>query len=160
MTDQAIKTLIAQGIAAAKAGSKVAEQATAEIQNDARDAGLKSALEEGNRTATQWKQRIDAAAQEVGGVEEIPNEILEAHYQVSKKIRQEAKDDQSRDLGIITAGQLALHYWIAAFGTLKAYAGQVGLTQTEQDMDASLKEAKQADEAHTELASKIMKTSA
>lgn len=160
MTDQAIKTLIAQGIAAAKAGSKVAEQATAEIQNDARDPDLKSALEEGNRTSKQWKQRIDAAAKEVGGVEEIPNEILEAHYRVSKKIRQEAKDDQSRDLGIIAAGQLALHYWIAAFGTLKAYAGQVGFTQVEQNMDACVSEAKQADEAHTQIAAKIIKASA
>ena len=82
--------------------------------------------------------------------------MLEAHYEVSQKIRQQAPDDYSRDLGIIAAGQLALHYWIASFGTLRTYAAQAGLDQTEQAMQTSLQEAKQADEQHTQLAQQIM----
>ena len=81
---------------------------------------------------------------------------MEAHYEVSKQIRDAAPDAQVRDLGIIAAGQLALHYWIAAFGTLKAYAGKLGMTQTEQAMSQSVDEAKQADEQHTQLAARLM----
>ena len=157
MANEQLKQLISQGVAALKAGSKVAADATAEIQNDARNPELKSALDQGSDTSKQWAQRIDAALAEAGGSGEQQNPIMEAQYEVSKKIRQQAPDDYSRDLGIIAAGQLALHYWIASFGTLRAYAEQVGLTQTAQNFEACVREAKQADEQHTQLAAKIMK---
>ncbi|WP_019995434.1 DUF892 family protein [Aureimonas ureilytica] len=160
MSDQAIKTLVSQGLAAMKAGGKVAEKATADIQRDARDPDLKAALEEGNRTSTEWKRRMERAIDEIGGIEGIENQILQAHYDVSKEIRAKAEDDQSRDLGIIAAGQMALHYWIAAFGTMASYASRVGMTQLAQDMKTSVDEAKQADEAHNKLAAKIMQKAA
>ncbi len=156
MANESLRQLIQQGLAALKAGSKVAAGATEEIQNDARNPQLKATLDQGNQTSKQWVERIDRALQEAGGAEEQQNPIIEAHYEVSKRIRQQALDDYSRDLGIIASGQLALHYWIAAFGTLRTYAGQVGMSQTEQDMQASLDEAKQADEQHTVLAKQIM----
>ena len=83
---------------------------------------------------------------------------MEAHYKVSKKIRGEAQDDYSRDLGIIAAGQLALHYWIASFGTIGNYAAKGGMSQIEQDMKACLREAKEADEQHTAIAEQILST--
>jgi ferritin-like metal-binding protein YciE len=154
--EQQLKTLVQQGLAALKAGSQVAARATDEIQNDARNPQLKQALDQGNDTSKQWAQRIDRALQEAGGGGEQQNPILEAHHEVSKKIRQQAPDDYSRDLGIIASGQLALHYWIAAFGTLRTYAQQAGLSQTQQDMQACLDEAKQADDQHTQIAEQIM----
>ena len=159
MADE-LKTLVAQGLQALQAGGEVAKRATAEIQNDASDAGLKQALEQGNKTAEQWAQRVQRASGEAGPAENTGNPILEAHYEVSRKIRQKAPDAMSRDLGIIAAGQLALHYWIAAFGTLRTYAEKEGMTQTAQDMQMSLDEAKQADQQHTVLAGKIMGASA
>lgn len=156
MANDQLKELIKQGLGALKAGSKVAAAATDEIQNDVHNPDLKAALEQGNETSKQWTARIDQALQEAGGGDEQQNPILEAHFEVSKRIRQAASDDYSRDLGIIAAGQLALHYWIAAFGTLRTYAGQVGLSHTEQELQTSLDEAKQADEQHTKLAGQIM----
>lgn len=156
MADQELKMLVAQGLQALKAGSEVAKQATAEIQNDASHPELQSALQAGSKTSEQWTQRIAQALQETGGGEDTGNPILQAHYEVSKKIRQKAADAMSRDLGIIAAGQLALHYWIASFGTLANYAAKLGLSQTTQSMRASLEEAKQADQQHTTLAEKML----
>ncbi|RZK38170.1 MAG: DUF892 family protein [Hymenobacter sp.] len=156
MENESIKELIKQGLSALKAGSKVAAAATDEIQNDVQDTQLKDALTQGNETSKQWVSRIDRALQEAGGGDEQQNPILEAHYEVSKRIRQQALDAVSRDLGIIASGQLALHYWIASFGTLRTYAAQVGLSQTEQELQTSLEEAKQADEQHTQIAKQIM----
>ena len=156
MANEQLKTLVSQGLAALKAGSKIAAEATAEIQNDARNPQLKQALDQGNETSKQWSARIDRALQEAGGGGQQENPILEAHFQVSKKIRAQAPDDNSRDLGIIAAGQLALHYWIASFGTLRTYAAQVGMSQTEQEFEACVEEAKKADEQHTQLAKQIM----
>ena len=156
MADQDIKTLVAQGLQALKAGGEVAKKATAEIETDARHPELKSALQAGNTTSEQWAQRIRQAIEEVGGGEDTGNPILEAHYEVIRKIRQKAPDDTSRDLGIIAAGQLALHYWIASFGTLGNYAAKLGLDQVKQAMHSSLEEAKQADQQHNALAEKLL----
>ncbi len=94
--------------------------------------------------------------QETGANGEGENPVLEAHYEVARKICDSVPDEQVRDLGIIAAGQLALHYWIASFGTLHAYAKQLGMDGTAQAMGQSLAEAKQADEKHTQLAAQIM----
>ena len=156
MNNDALKKLVGFGLSAMKAGSKVAADATGEIQHDVRHPDLKAALEQGNQVSQQWARRIDKALNEVGSGGEQRNPILEAHYEVSRKIRQQAPDDTSRDLGIIADGQLALHYWMAAFGTMRTYAGQLGMSETEQAMQASLDEAKQADEQHTAIAKRIM----
>jgi len=156
MADQELKKLVAQGLQALKAGSEVAKMATGEISNDARHPELKAALQAGNRTAEQWAQRIQRAIAEAGPADDVGNPILDALHDVSKKIRQVAPDDTSRDLGIIAAGQLALHYWIAAFGTLRTYASNLSMSQTEQDFQVCVDEAKQADQQHTELAKKLL----
>jgi ferritin-like metal-binding protein YciE len=156
MDSQALKDLIKQGLAASKAGSQVGAESTAEIQKYAKSADLRAALDRGNTTSREWAQRIDRAIAEVGGVAERPNEILEAHYRVSKQISSEAQTDEVRDLGIITSGQLALHYWIATFGTLQDYAEAAGLSQTSKEMQACVEEAKQTDKAYTALAQKML----
>lgn len=156
MADQELKVLVANGLQAMRAGGEVAKQATAEIEGDASHPELKAALQSGNKTAAQWAQRVERALQQVSGGEDNGNRILEAHYEVSRQIRQKALDATSRDLGIIAAGQLALHYWIAAFGTLASYAGKLGMTEVAQSMHAGAEEARQADAQHTALAEKLM----
>lgn len=64
----------------------------------------------------------------------------------------------SRGLGIAAAGQPALHYWIASFGTLGNYASKLGLSRTAQSMRLSLEEARQADERHTAPAETMLDT--
>jgi len=157
MADDNLKTLVSQGLAAMKAGSDVAARATDEIGNDASHPDLKAALDEGNRTSKRWADRIDRAIQQIdgdGGSQDNP--VLEAHYEVSRRIRQAATDETSRDLGIIASGQLALHYWIAAFGTMANYTRQLGMNDVASDMKASMDEARQADEKHTQLAEQLL----
>lgn len=157
MPDDNLKTLVSQGLAAMKAGSDIAAKATDEISGDASHPQLKAALEQGNQTAQQWADRIDRALEQTGGAEQGgDNPVLEAHFEVSRRIRQQAADATSRDLGIVAAGQLALHYWIAAFGTMASYTGQLGLDDVARDMKASADEAKQADEQHTALAEELL----
>ena len=156
MADHNIRTLVAQGLQALRAGGEVAKKATAEIGNDATHPELKAALQTGNQVSEKWAHRIGRALDEVGGGEDRGNPIMDAHYEVSRRIRQQAPDDQSRDLGIVAAGQLALHYWIAAFGTLGNYAKHLRLNQMQQGMHESLEEARQADLQHTALAEKLL----
>jgi ferritin-like metal-binding protein YciE len=156
MEQQGLKELIKNGFAAMKAGSKVAEEATGEIQSDAKNEQLRDALQQGNERSKVWAERIDRSLEEAGGTADQDNEILKAHYQVSKQIRQQAADDDSRDLGIIASGQMSLHYWIAAFGTQVSYAEATGLTEAQQQMQACLDEAKQADLNLSDIARSII----
>ena len=73
MADEQLKQLVTQGLSALKAGGKVAAGATAEIENDASDEGLKQALRQGNDTSKQWMERIDRALQEAGGGSTSPS---------------------------------------------------------------------------------------
>lgn len=156
MNTEALKQLMAQGLAAQKAGAKLGSQAAGDIEQSARNPELKTALQEGSQQAQVWATRIDRALQEAGGSGESENPIVKAHYEVGNRIRQNAPDDFSRDLGIVAAAQLALHYWIAAFGTMRAYAKRAGLSQTEQEMAQCLQEAEQGDEKMTDIAISIM----
>lgn len=154
--DEALKTLLAQGLQALKAGGEIGKAASSDNQQAAKSTDLKAALKAGSQTSEQWAQRIEHAIAETGGADDVGNPVLEAHYEVSKQIRQKAPDDLVRDLGIIAAGQLALHYWIASFGTIRTYASQLGLTETQQAMQTSLEEAKQFDQGFTALAEKLL----
>ena len=101
--------------------------------------------------------RIDRALAEVGGTAAPVNHIMTAHYEVDQRIRQfTAGDAQVRDLSIIASGQRALHYWLAFFDAVRAYAAQAGRPQTAQEMQASLEEARQADEHYTQLTAQLL----
>ena len=156
MTDQKLKALTAQGLQALKAGAAMAAGVTAEIERDATDADLKAALQEGSKTAEQWAQRIERALAEAGGADEVGNPVIQAHNETSRRIGQKAPDNLTRDLGIIAADRLALHYWIGSFGTIHTYASALELNQTEKEMETSLDEAKAFDKAHTALAKKLL----
>jgi len=156
VADDNLKQIVAQGLSAMKAGSDVAARATDEIGNDVSDPRLKAALDEGNRTSRQWAERIDRAVSQAGNGRQGDNPVLDAHYEVSRRIRSEAPDARARDLGIIANGQLALHYWIAAFGTMANYLNALGMEDAGREMKASADEAKQADEQHTRLAEQLL----
>ena len=156
VSDNDLKELVADGLLALKAGSRRAAQATDEIQNAATHPDLKQALKQGEQTSKEWRDRVDRAMDAFDVDGEGDNPVIEAHYEVAQRTRQEASTDAVRDLGIIAAGQLALHYWIAAFGTVASYAKQLGKTETAQAMSRCVDEAREADEQHTQIAQQIM----
>lgn len=156
MADDNLKELVSQGLSAMKAGGEVAARATDEIGNDASHPDLKAMLEQGNQVSKKWADQIDRAMEQTGPGQQGDNKILEAHYEVSRLIRQQAPDATSRDLGIVAAGQLALHYWIASFGTMASYLDALGMDDAAAAMKQSADEAKQGDQKHTELAAKLL----
>lgn len=156
MANENLKPLISQGLSAMRAGSDAAARATEEISKDATHPELKAALLEGNQISREWAGRIERASGVAGDGGQGDNPVLEALYEVSRRIRQQAPDDTSRDLGIIASGQIALHYWIAAFGTVAEYSGQVGMTDAARDLNACVQEAKDADGKYTRLARKLL----
>jgi ferritin-like metal-binding protein YciE len=64
----------------------------------------------------------------------------------------EARDPDVRDAGIIAAAQRVEHYEIAAYGTLCAYAEQLGQDGIAETLRMTLDEEKDADEKLSEIA--------
>ena len=58
MEQQGLKELLKKGFAAMKAGSNVAAKATDEIQDDAKNEGLRNALQQGNEQSKVWAQQL------------------------------------------------------------------------------------------------------
>ena len=154
--EQQLKEIIKDGLSAMKTGSEMAAKATDAINNAAKDPKLKEALKKGSETSKKWAERIEQGLQEAGSGEKKDNPVIEGIDKVNQNILSSAPDDYSRDLGIIAGGQLAIHYWIAAFGTMASYTGQVGMSETQKAMKTCADEAKEADESHTKIAKEIM----
>ena len=60
------------------------------------------------------------------------------------------------DSAMICAAQKVEHYEIAGYGTLKAWAEELGLDDVAALLDETLREEKEADEKLTTIAGKVM----
>lgn len=157
MNEENLKHLVAQGLQALKSAGEIGKGAAAEVANDATDPELKSLLAEGSKQAEEWAQKIQRALDETGeGEGSKDNPVIQAHTEVSRRIRGEAASPETRDLGIIASGQLVMHYYIASFGTLRTYAESLGMGETQRTMQGLLDEAKQTDENMTRVAEKLL----
>jgi ferritin-like metal-binding protein YciE len=72
--------------------------------------------------------------------------------QEGKEVIAEADDDEALDAGLIGSAQAAEHYEIARYGTLCAWAKQVGKPQIARLLHQTLEEEKQTDELLTKIA--------
>lgn len=156
-TGESMKTLLQDAISAVQGGIKAGEDTAEDIEKSATHPALKDQLQHGAEVSRQWKQRFEDAAQQIGTHQGSPaeNPIMAAIYETGMKITEQAEDSNSRDLGIIATGQIALHYFIASFGTLAAYTQRMGMSDLASKMEACLDEAKDGDERMSEVAKQI-----
>ena len=69
-----------------------------------------------------------------------------------QEIMDDYEDSPALDAGLIGAAQTVEHYEIARYGTLKAWAAELGLNDAVKLLDATLAEETKTDKALTELA--------
>ena len=69
-----------------------------------------------------------------------------------KSIMEDFKGTPALDAGLISAAQAVEHYEIARYGTLKTWAGQMGLKEAVALLDATLKEEVATDEKLSKVA--------
>lgn len=156
---QDVTIMLQDAIMAMQAASASGREATSRIAEQANHPELKELLRDGARHSETWRERLSQAAGEVGASQSATggNPVIDAIQQVGGKIIQKAEDPTARDLGIIASGQLAAHYYIAAFGTMAEYAKMLGMPGVAKTIHHCLQEAKQGDERYTELAARIGK---
>jgi ferritin-like metal-binding protein YciE len=74
----------------------------------------------------------------------------------SKEVMKEFKGSAALDAGLLASAQAVEHYEISRYGTLKAWAAQLGLREAVSLLDATLEEEKRTDQVLTKLAEAVV----
>jgi ferritin-like metal-binding protein YciE len=92
--------------------------------------------------------------------EAIPCEAIQGLIKEGDEVRDEFAGGEALDAGLIAAGQAIEHYEIARYGTLRAWALQLGLDEAAQLIEETLAEEESTDELLSELAEEAINPAA
>src|SRR6478735_744174 len=81
-----------------------------------------------------------------------PCEAIQGLVEEGKEVMEDFKDSGALDAGLLAGAQAVEHYEISRYGTMKAWAMQLGMRDAAKLLDRTLQEEKKTDEALTRLA--------
>ena len=98
-------------------------------------------------------RRLEQIFEIVGAKPEgIPCKAIQGIIEEGQEILQAFEDGEALDAGLIAAAQAVEHYEIARYGTLLAWAKQLGLSEAEGLIEETLVEEENTDQVLSELA--------
>jgi ferritin-like metal-binding protein YciE len=77
---------------------------------------------------------------------------IEGLLEEAKEVMEEAEDPATRDAGMLAAAQSVEHYEISKYGTLVAWAEELGMSEAVTLLEETLEEEKKADKLLSQLA--------
>lgn len=87
-------------------------------------------------------------------------DAIEGIIAEAQEIMDDFKGSPALDAGLLAAAQAVEHYEMARYGTLKAWAAQLGLNDAERLLDQTLQEEAATDEILTGLAETVVNAAA
>jgi ferritin-like metal-binding protein YciE len=127
----------------------------------AQDEKLKAAFQQHKDETEGQVERLQQVFEIIGKrprAETCP--AIDGIVEEGEEIMEEFKGSPALDAGLLAAAQAVEHYEISRYGTLKAWAQQMGLTEAVALLDATLQEESKTDEALTKLAEKAVNSAA
>ena len=79
-------------------------------------------------------------------------DAIEGILDEGKEIMEEYEDTSALDAGLLAAAQAVEHYEISRYGTLKTWAGKLGMKDAVKLLDATLTEEKKTDDTLSKIA--------
>ncbi len=114
---------------------------------------LKQAMRHHLDQTRSQRDRLDMLLQRHGAsADQHKDQSMQSMIGEADKWMQMAADPDLRDAGLIASAQRVEHYEIAVYGTLCAWAKQLGLDEDASTLHAILDEEKMADKKLTQLA--------
>ncbi len=107
-----------------------------------------------NKKQAKRVEKIFASARLTPG--EHPNTIIAGIDEANAALRSELTGAQERDLAQISMAQAAIHYYIAKYGALRAYAQTLGYGKAAALLSQSLEENRAGDKQFSKIARDIM----
>ena len=122
---------------------------------------LRSALEEHLEETRNHITRLDRVFSIVGSEPKTEdNDVLDEITSSAKDMIDDIKIESVRDAAIIVGGNKVEHYEMAIYGSLAAFARQLGFTEAATLLEETLKEEKAADAKLTQIAESVVNTQA
>jgi ferritin-like metal-binding protein YciE len=122
---------------------------------------LRQAFEEHQRVTEEQVRRLDTIFEDLGEKPEGQKcKGMEGLIEEGKDMLEEKADPDVRDAGLIAAAQRVEHYEIAAYGTARTYARQLGLDKHVELLQRTLDEEGETDKKLTKLAENRVNTDA
>jgi ferritin-like metal-binding protein YciE len=114
---------------------------------------LKAAFEKHETETEEHVARLEKVFEEI---DETPRgktcDAIMGIIEEGQEVMKEFKGMPALDAGLLAAAQAVEHYEIARYGTLKTWAGELGLNQSVRLLDSTLSEEKKTDDALSQLA--------
>jgi ferritin-like metal-binding protein YciE len=79
-------------------------------------------------------------------------EAIQGMVEETKEVMDEFKGSEALDAGLVASAQAVEHYEISRYGTLKSWAGQLGMEEAAKLLDTTLQEEKKTDQILTKIA--------
>lgn len=156
MAKDAYKDWYVQGLQALKSAGDQGKEAAADALKSVTAPEVRQLVEGGSKMDEQNAERIASLLKKAGGdANGMPNTIMEGIRAGNRQVVEAAKDSEVRDASIIAAGQIAMHYYIAAFGTLAASAKHLGMNDDAQTLKQMTDAVKVQDERFTDVAERM-----
>jgi ferritin-like metal-binding protein YciE len=128
-------------------------QAYPQIMNAVTSPELKQGLQQHMKQTQQQVQRLEQIFQQMGQTPSSqPCASMQGLIQEAQQLIQQGGAPEVLDAAIIGAAQAMEHHEIAAYGTARTIAQQLGMTEVAQLLEQTLDEEKQTDAKLTQLA--------
>jgi ferritin-like metal-binding protein YciE len=128
-------------------------KALPQMAEAARSEELKGALAVHLKETEGQVKRLEQVFEIVGEKPEgVECKAIQGIIEEGQEILQAFRDGEALDAGLIAAAQAVEHYEIARYGTLLAWAKQLGLTEVEGLIQETLVEEENTDQVLSELA--------
>ena len=116
---------------------------------------LKQALEQHAEESESQKERLEQVFEAIGkSARGKTCESIQGLMAELEDHMEEFKDSDAADAVLIAGTQAMEHYEIARYGTLKTWAGQLGLNDAVKLLDQTLEEEKKTDDLLNQVAQK------
>lgn len=116
-------------------------------------AELKQAFEEHRQETMGQVERLEQIFEMIGKAPRAETcEAIQGLVEEAKEVMEDAADDDTRDAGVLAAAQAVEHYEIARYGTLAAWAEELGMKDAARLLRETLEEEKKADQLLSKIA--------
>jgi ferritin-like metal-binding protein YciE len=128
-------------------------RALKQMAKEANSAELTQAFETHREETIGQVERLDQVFEILGkAARGVPCEAMQGLVAEAKEVIEEADDKEVLDAGLLSAAQAVEHYEIARYGTLVAWAKQLGLNDAAKLLQETLDEEKKTDQLLNKLA--------
>jgi ferritin-like metal-binding protein YciE len=114
---------------------------------------LKQAFETHRQETMVQVERLEQVFEMIGKAPRAETcEAIQGLVEEAKEVMEDAGDAETRDAGVLAAAQAVEHYEIARYGTLAAWADELGMRDAAKLLRETLAEEKKTDELLSKIA--------